>query len=94
MLLASGRMVASAKGHNRAEKACSFEKKRSDDRDNLVRKFHMKEHFTLGQSLDLNVWQNCNGLDFGARARRRLIAIFPFVWIDRKSASGLIADRG
>ena len=67
-------MVASAKGHNRAERACSLEKKRSDDRDDLVRKFLMEGHFALGQSLDLNVWQSCHGLDFGARARRRLIA--------------------
>ena len=67
-------MIASAKGHNRAERACFLEKKRSDDRNDFVRKFLMKGQFALGQSLDLNIWQSCHGLDFGARARRRVIA--------------------
>jgi hypothetical protein len=52
----SGQMVASAKGHNRAERACFLEKKRSDERNDFVRKF-VEGQFALGQSLDLNVWQ-------------------------------------
>src|ERR1700756_2933136 len=75
MLLASGRMAASAKGHSRSERASSLEKKRSDDRNDFVRKFLMEGQFALGQSLDSNIWQSCHGLDFGARARRRLITV-------------------
>src|ERR1700752_2819888 len=75
MLLASGRMVASAQRRSRAERASSLDKKRSDDRGDFVRKFLMEGQFALGQSLDLNIWQSCHGLDFGARARRRLIAV-------------------
>jgi hypothetical protein len=67
-------MVASSKGHNRAERACFLEKKRSDERNDFVRKF-VEGQFALGQSLDLNVWQSCHGLDFGARPCRRLITV-------------------
>jgi hypothetical protein len=35
----------------------------------------MKGQFALGQSLDLNIWQSCHGLDFGARPCRRLITV-------------------
>ena len=66
-------MAASAKGHNQAERASFLEKKRSDDRNDFVRKFLMKGQFALRQSLDLNIWQSCHGLDFGARPCRRLI---------------------
>jgi hypothetical protein len=70
----SGQMVASAEGHNRAERARFLEKKRSDDRSDFVRKFLHEKTVAPGQPLDLNIWQSCRGLDFGARARRRLIA--------------------
>jgi hypothetical protein len=63
-------MVASAKGHNRVERACFLEKKRSDDRNDIVRKFLMKGQFALWQSLDLNIWRSCHGLDFGVRPCR------------------------
>jgi hypothetical protein len=75
MLSESGPMVASAKGHNRTERACFLEEKRSDDRNDFVRKFLMKGQFALGQSLDLNIWQNCHGLDFGTLPCRRLITV-------------------
>jgi hypothetical protein len=44
-------MVASAKGRNRAERACFLEKKRSDDRDDFVGKFLMKGQLPLGNRL-------------------------------------------
>jgi hypothetical protein len=44
-------MVASAKVHNRAERACSLEKKRPDNRNDFVRRFFMERQFTLGQSI-------------------------------------------
>jgi len=47
----SGQMGASAKGHNRV-RACILEKKRSDDRSDVVRKFLVKGQFSLLQSLD------------------------------------------
>jgi hypothetical protein len=71
----SGQMVASAKGNNRAERACFLEGKRSDDRSDFVWKFLMKEQFAVGQSLDLNIWQSWHGLDFSARPCRSLITV-------------------
>ena len=46
-------MVASTTGQSRTERACSLDKKRSDDRGDFVRKFLMEGQFALGQSLDL-----------------------------------------
>src|ERR1700747_2144749 len=69
-------MVASARGHSRA-RACFLEKKRSDDRNDVVRKFLMKGQFALRQSRDLNIWQSCHGLDFGAPPCRRFITVGP-----------------
>jgi hypothetical protein len=45
----SGQMIASAKGHSRAERACFLEKKRSDDRNDFVRKFFMKGQLPLAK---------------------------------------------
>jgi hypothetical protein len=75
MWSAISRMFALAKGRNRADRARSLEKKRSDNRNDFVREFLVDGQFALGQSLDSNVWQGWQGLDLGARARRHLVSV-------------------
>jgi hypothetical protein len=45
----SGQMIASAKGHYQAERACFLEKKRSDDRNDVVRKFLKTGHLRVNE---------------------------------------------
>jgi hypothetical protein len=42
-------------------------------RNDFVRKFVMEGKFAHGQWLDSNIGHSWQGLDFGARARKRLI---------------------
>jgi hypothetical protein len=50
-----------SQGTQPAERACFLEKKRSDDRNDLVRKFRMEGRSALGKSLELNVRRSCRG---------------------------------
>lgn len=62
---ASSRMIASAKRRDRAEWACSLEKKHSDNKNDHVRK-------PLGGRSVRTFGNTAKGLDLGARARKCL----------------------